>query len=74
MLGKPSSCVHYRIGSLEIVDLTSVEARQVHYRIGSLERSRMPLGKSLQVHYRIGSLENADEKAGNDPIGSLPYR
>ena len=49
--------VNYRIGSLEVYNLTSPTAHNVNYRIGSLEGITKNPFEYRDVNYRIGSLE-----------------
>ena len=49
--------VHYRVGSLEMLNIHHYQWFQVHYRVGSLESRDSAQASACVVHYRIGSLK-----------------
>ena len=49
--------MNYRIGSLEVKNLSERILNEVNYRIGSLEVRALSFPQEKIVNYRIGSLE-----------------
>ena len=54
----PSSDVHCRVGSLEIMTIREKVLGFVHCRVGSLESTKRKSSWVWWVHCRVGSLEN----------------